>query len=47
MFPGGTLPEAAVAYPVSSGGNGFAIRQYAYHRHFCADVPRRRPPSWR
>jgi pimeloyl-ACP methyl ester carboxylesterase len=39
MFPGGTLPEAAVVYPVSSGGNEFAIRQDAYHRHFCADVP--------
>jgi pimeloyl-ACP methyl ester carboxylesterase len=39
MFPGGTLPDAAVAYPVSTGGNEFAIRQDAYHRQFAADVP--------
>jgi len=39
MFPGGTLADAAVAYPVSSGGNEFAIRQDAFHQHFAADVP--------
>jgi pimeloyl-ACP methyl ester carboxylesterase len=39
IFPGGTLPDAAVAYPVASGGNEFAIRQDAFHEHFAADVP--------
>ena len=38
MFPGSTLADAAVAYPVSSGGNEFAIRQDAFHQHFAADV---------
>ena len=39
MFPGGALGEAAIAYPVSSGGNEFAIRQEVFHDHFAADVP--------
>jgi pimeloyl-ACP methyl ester carboxylesterase len=39
IFPGGTLPDAAVAYPVATGGNEFAIRQDAFHEHFAADVP--------
>jgi pimeloyl-ACP methyl ester carboxylesterase len=39
MFPGSTLADALVAYPVSSGGNEFAIRQEALHRQFAADVP--------
>ena len=39
MFPGSTLSDAAVAYPVSTGGNEFAIRQDAFHQHFAADVP--------
>lgn len=38
-FPGGTLGEALVAYPVSTGGNEFAIRQDLYHHQFAADVP--------
>ena len=38
MFPGGTLPDAAIAYPVATGGNEFAIRQEAFHQHFAADV---------
>jgi pimeloyl-ACP methyl ester carboxylesterase len=39
MFPGSTLADALVAYPVASGGNEFAIRQDAFHRQFAADVP--------
>jgi pimeloyl-ACP methyl ester carboxylesterase len=39
MFPGSTLPDAAVAYPVSTGGDEFAIRQDEFHLHFAADVP--------
>ena len=39
MFPGSTLADAAVTYPVSSGGNEFAIRQEAFNQHFAADVP--------
>jgi pimeloyl-ACP methyl ester carboxylesterase len=39
MFPGSTLADAAVTYPVSSGGNEFAIRHAAFHHHFAADVP--------
>jgi pimeloyl-ACP methyl ester carboxylesterase len=38
-FPGSTLGDALVAYPVSTGGNEFAIRQDLYHQQFCADVP--------
>jgi pimeloyl-ACP methyl ester carboxylesterase len=38
-FPGGTLGDALAAYPVSSGGNEFAIRADAFHHQFCADVP--------
>jgi pimeloyl-ACP methyl ester carboxylesterase len=38
-FPGSTLGEALVAYPVSTGGNEFAIRQDLYHQQFAADVP--------
>jgi hypothetical protein len=44
MFPGSTLAEALVAYPVSSGGNEFAISQEAFHRQFAAG-PRCRPPQ--
>lgn len=39
LFPGSTLGEALVAYPVSTGGNEFAIRQDLYHHQFAADVP--------
>ena len=38
-FPGSTLGEALAAYPVSSGGNEFAIRPDAFHHQFAADVP--------
>jgi pimeloyl-ACP methyl ester carboxylesterase len=38
-FPGSTLGEAATAYPVTTGGNEFAIRPDAFHRHFAGDVP--------
>ncbi len=38
-FPGSTLGDALVAYPVATGGNEFAIRQDRYHDQFCADVP--------
>ncbi len=38
-FPGSTLGDALIAYPVSTGGNEFAIRQDVYHQQFCADVP--------
>ncbi|WP_382309996.1 alpha/beta fold hydrolase [Herbiconiux sp. UC225_62] len=36
--PGGTLGDALVAYPVSSGGNEFAIRRDLFHHQFAADV---------
>lgn len=39
MFPGSTLADALVAYPVSSGGNEFAIRKEAFHQQLAADVP--------
>ena len=37
-FPGSTLGEALNAYPVTTGGNEFAIRPDAFHHQFCADV---------
>ncbi|MFI7604388.1 alpha/beta fold hydrolase [Micromonospora sp. NPDC049366] len=37
-FPGSTLAETLVQYPVSTGGNEVAIGQDAYHRQFVADV---------
>jgi pimeloyl-ACP methyl ester carboxylesterase len=36
-FPGSTLGEALAAYPVSTGGNEFAIRRDVFHQ-FAADV---------
>lgn len=39
QFPGSTLGEALVAYPVATGGNEFAINRDAFHRQFAADVP--------
>jgi pimeloyl-ACP methyl ester carboxylesterase len=39
MFPGSSLAEALVAYPVSTGGNEFAIKQELFHHQFAADVP--------
>lgn len=38
-FPGSTLGESLAAYPVSTGGNEFAIRPDAFHHQFAADVP--------
>lgn len=38
-FPGSTLAETLVQYPVSTGGNEVAIGQDAYHAQFAADVP--------
>ena len=38
-FPGSTLGDALIAYPVSTGGNEFAIRQDLFHQQFAADVP--------
>jgi len=37
-FPGSTLGAALAAYPVSTGGNEFAIRKDAFHHQFAADV---------
>jgi pimeloyl-ACP methyl ester carboxylesterase len=39
IFPGSTLADSLVAYPVSSGGTEFAIRQDTFHQQFAADVP--------
>jgi pimeloyl-ACP methyl ester carboxylesterase len=39
MFPGSTLGEALVAYPLASGGNELAIRRDVFHQQFAADVP--------
>lgn len=38
-FPGSTLGESLIAYPVSTGGNELAIRPDRYHEQFAADVP--------
>jgi pimeloyl-ACP methyl ester carboxylesterase len=38
MFPGSTLADAVVAYPVTTGGNEFTIRHEAFHQQFAADV---------
>ncbi len=37
-YPGSTLGEALVAYPVSTGGNELRIRQDVFHDQFAADV---------
>ena len=37
-FPGSTLGDALAAYPVSTGGNEFAIRKDAFHHQFAADM---------
>jgi pimeloyl-ACP methyl ester carboxylesterase len=39
-FPGSTLGDALVSYPVSSGGNELVIRPGAFHHQFAADVAR-------
>jgi len=38
-FPGSSLGDAVIAYPVSTGGNELAIRQDMFHHQFAADVP--------
>jgi pimeloyl-ACP methyl ester carboxylesterase len=38
-FPGSTLGDNLVAYPVTSGGNELAIRHDAFHQQFAGDVP--------
>ncbi|MFC4150030.1 alpha/beta fold hydrolase [Micromonospora mangrovi] len=38
-FPGSTLADTLVSYPVATGGNEVAIRQDAFHSQFAADVP--------
>ena len=38
QFPGSTLADTLTAYPVSTGGNEFAIQQDAFHHQFAADV---------
>lgn len=40
QFPGSTLGDALVAYPVSTGGDEVAIRQELFHQQFAADVSR-------
>ncbi|MEU5962271.1 alpha/beta hydrolase [Micromonospora parva] len=37
-FPGSTLADTLVQYPVSTGGNEVAIAQDRYHAQFCADA---------
>jgi len=37
-FPGSTLGDTLVAYPLATGGNEFAIRQDAFHHQFVADT---------
>ena len=38
QFPGSSLGESLIAYPVASGGNEFTIAQQKFHHQFCADV---------
>jgi len=38
MFPGSTLAQALDAYPVTSGGNEFAIKPEVFHEQFAADA---------
>jgi pimeloyl-ACP methyl ester carboxylesterase len=37
-YPGSTLGESVIGYPLSSGGNELRIRQDLFHDTFCADV---------
>ncbi|GAA3736707.1 alpha/beta fold hydrolase [Micromonospora maritima] len=37
-FPGSTLADTLVSYPVATGGKEVAIRQDAFHAQFAADV---------
>jgi pimeloyl-ACP methyl ester carboxylesterase len=38
QFPGSSLGDALVAYPVSTGGNEFAIKAEIFHHQFAADL---------
>lgn len=38
-FPGSTLGDALKVYPVSTGGNEFAIRRDVFRQQFAGDVP--------
>ncbi|MEU1842283.1 MULTISPECIES: alpha/beta fold hydrolase [Micromonospora] len=38
QFPGSTLADTLVSYPVATGGKETAIRQDAFHAQFAADV---------
>ena len=38
QFPGSSLGDALVAYPVRTGGNEFAIKSELYHHQFAAEV---------
>ena len=38
-FPGSSLGDALVAYPVATGGDEVAIRKDVFHHQFAADVP--------
>jgi pimeloyl-ACP methyl ester carboxylesterase len=37
-FPGSTLAEALVAYPLALGGDEYRIAEDRYHLQFCADL---------
>jgi pimeloyl-ACP methyl ester carboxylesterase len=37
-FPGSTLGETLVTYPLASGGNEFRIATDKFHQQFCADL---------
>ncbi len=39
LFPGSTLGDALIAYPVSTGGNELAIKREMFNHQFAADVP--------
>jgi pimeloyl-ACP methyl ester carboxylesterase len=39
LFAGSTLADALTAYPVTTGGNEFAIRRDRFHQQFAADAP--------
>lgn len=38
-FPGSTLGDVLIAYPVSTGGEELVIKQEMFHHQFTADVP--------
>ena len=41
-FPGSSLGDTLITYPLRTGGVEHAIRQEAFHHQFAADVPARR-----